>query len=382
MSDTGSATIRPVESRAEIDLFHAAGLAAAAGHPLWVPPSRYELHQIFAAGSPIMRENAVRAFVALDAGRPVGRVAAIVHRARLAKYGEPVGHFGYLEAPDRPEIFDALLGTAEGWLRAQGMQRVEGPYSLTINHEAGLLVDGFDVPPFIRTNWSPPHYATHLARRGYAPAMDLLAYAGNPAASDYSERVRAVLGRSREAASIRTEGLSALDWQAGGRRVNAFYNDAWAANWGSVPVSEAEADFIGRLSRPIVHPSWIRTAHLGDEPVALVGHIPDANEHAPRDGELFPLGWARLLGGLHLGRTRRSRLAMIGVASRFRGTRVGALAISKLLAEALETARRARIEEVEISWMLETNQAVLNLCRQLGAVPTRRFRIYTRDLAA
>ena len=71
---------------------------------------------------------------------------------------------------------------------------------------------------------------------------------------------------------------------------------------------------------------------------------------------------------------------MIGVAPKWRGTRVGALAVCLLLAEAIEQARRGGVEEIEISWMLETNRAVLNLVGRLQARITRRFRIYERSI--
>lgn len=372
-------SIRTADDPAGIDLFHAAGLAAQGG-TAWRAPARYELQRIFDARSPITRENRVQAFVAMRDGRPVGRVAAIVNAAYGAKHGRGTGHFGYLEALDDETVFDALIGAASDWLRAQGMTRIQGPFSLTINHEAGLLVHGFDQPHYVRTNYAPPFYARHLERQGFAKEIDLVAYACNPAASDYPERVRALLARSPLGTELTTTGLTYRGWQAGSREVNALFNDAWAENWGSVPVSEAEGDFIASLSLAVVKPSWIRTAHFRGEAVALVGHLPDMNEAAPRTGELFPFGWARLLGGIHLRGVPRSRLAMIGIARRFRGTRVGSLAISLLMAEAIETARKAGIGEVEISWMLETNQPILNLVASLPARHTRTFRVFTRPL--
>lgn len=376
----GGIEIRPVRRPEEIDLFHAAGLNAADIGGRWVPPARLELRRIFDPRSPIMAENGVQPFVALRDGRPLGRIAATVNRAHLAKHGGATGHFGYLEGIDEAPVFDALVGAACDWLRQRGMRRIGGPFSLTINHEAGLLVGGFDEPHYVRTNYAPPCYAQHLQRLGFSKEIDLLAYACRPEESGYPERVRALLARSPDARAIRTRGLSHWNWQAGSRRVNAIYNDAWAENWGAVPVSAAEAGFIGELSRAVVRPSWIRMAEHDGEPVALVGHLPDMNEVAPRDGELFPFGWARLLGGVHLVGTRRSRIAMIGVARRFRGTRIGSLSIGLLMAEAIERARRARIEETEISWMLETNTPVLNLVASLPAHHTRTFRIFSREL--
>jgi hypothetical protein len=50
------------------------------------------------------------------------------------------------------------------------------------------------------------------------------------------------------------------------------------------------------------------------------------------------------------------------------------------MAEAIERARQAGIEEVEISWMLETNRPVLNLVAALPARHTRTFRVYERAI--
>lgn len=372
--------IRPAKTPAELDLFHAAGLAAQP-RGLGVPPARMEIRQIFAPASPIMRENQVQPFVALRDGRPVGRIAATVNAAHQAKYADATGHFGYLEAIEDEAVFRALTDTAATWLAQNGMRRMQGPFSLSINHEAGLLVGGFDEPHYVRTNYAPPYYGAMLERLGFDKEMDLVAYATRPAESDYPERVRSLLARSSVAKEITTTGLTYAGWGKGSRRVNAIYNDAWAENWGSLPVSDAEADFIAHLSLPVVKPSWIRLASYQGEDVALVGHLPDMNEVAPRTGEIFPFGWARLLGGLHVKGVTRSRLAMIAVARRFRGTRVGQLAISMLMAEAIENARRAGIQEVEISWMLETNKPILNLVASLPARHTRTFRIYSRELA-
>jgi GNAT superfamily N-acetyltransferase len=71
---------------------------------------------------------------------------------------------------------------------------------------------------------------------------------------------------------------------------------------------------------------------------------------------------------------------MIGVARKWRGTRVGSLAVSLLLAQAIDQAKAGGIEDMEISWMLETNHAILNLVAKLPAKVTRKFRVYEKPL--
>ena len=75
-----------------------------------------------------------------------------------------------------------------------------------------------------------------------------------------------------------------------------------------------------------------------------------------------------------------TRAPMTGVAKKWRNTKIGALAVSSLVAKTVEDARAAGVEEIEYSWMLETNTDAINGVRTLRARHTRTFRIYERDL--
>ena len=52
------------------------------------------------------------------------------------------GQFGFIEAPDDPDIFTALFAAAEAWLKARGCTTALGPVNLSTNEEVGLLVEG------------------------------------------------------------------------------------------------------------------------------------------------------------------------------------------------------------------------------------------------
>lgn len=374
--------VRVVRTPAEREDFIAVAARAQAGNPQWVSPLDMEIrlgtdpHR-----SPLRQGYDIEAFVAYRNGEPVGRIAAILDRAHLARHQDGSGHFGMLEAIDDREVFAALTETAAGALRAKGLAVMRGPFNVSINHETGLLVSGFDEPHLVRTNHAPPFYGQHLEALGFRKAMDLHADIGRVAEMDFPERAEAIARRSDIAREITTRGLSLRDWSQDFRDVLSLYNDAWYDNWGAVPVSESEGRFIAAMTLPMVKPSWIRLASYRGETIAVVSQIPDANEALkPLRGKLAPFGWARLMWHIHVRGTRRTRLPMIGVARRWRGSRVGSIAISLLLAEAIRDARRAGVEEIEISWMLETNAAIRNLVRSLPTRPSRIFRVYERDL--
>jgi hypothetical protein len=374
--------VAPVDDRFGISAFIAAGRRAEATNPRWVEPLHEEIRMTFSPRrAPFRRENVVQPFVAFRGGEPVGRIVATIEAAHLKKFDDACGYFGFIEAIDDPAVFDALFAAAEGFLRDRGMRIVRGPFSLTINHESGLLVAGFDEPHVVRTNHVPPHYARHIERLGYRKAMDLVAYVARVAETDAPERVARALG-GRGDPEIRIERLSLRTWARDFPRVLALYNDAWSDNAFATPVGQAEAKFIADLTLPACRPGWIRIASSRGEDVAVFVQIPDANEAlSGLDGRLFLFGFAKFLWRVHVAGTRRTRVAMAGVARRWRNTRVAVRATAELAALAIADARKAGVEEIEFSWMLETNAAAINAARSVPARLSRTFRIYERSLS-
>ncbi|MGH6853148.1 MAG: hypothetical protein ACREDJ_08160, partial [Methylocella sp.] len=338
--------VRKVQGPAGVEAFMAAGKRAQTGNSLWIEPLRDEMLRVFdKTRSPLMLENEIQPFVAFRDGQPAGRIVAVVNRAHLEKYRDSCGHFGMIDAIDDRDVFAALLHDAAGFLRAHGLRRMRGPFSLSINHEAGLLVKGFDQPHVVHTNHARPYYGLHIEALGLRKVMDLFAYVCRIAESDFPERVAKTANRLGSAKEIKTHGLSLTRWPTEFSQVLRLYNDAWNNNWSSIPVSNAEARLIADLTLPVAKPSWIRIAQWRGEDIAVVAQLPDVNEAlVGLGGKLWPSGWARMLWRIHGRGTRMTRIPMIGIASRWRGTRIGSMAVSLLLAEAITMARMARIE--------------------------------------
>src|SRR5687768_4264440 len=63
-------------------------------------------------------------FLLRDAGRVVGRVAAVANAAHDRTHGDGAGFFAWLETPAAPGAARLLLGAAEAWLRDRGYASV------------------------------------------------------------------------------------------------------------------------------------------------------------------------------------------------------------------------------------------------------------------
>ena len=57
--------------------------------------------------------------------------------------------FGFFDTLEDQEVATALVNRAASWLADRGMSLMRGPCSLSINDEAGILIEGFDEPAVI-----------------------------------------------------------------------------------------------------------------------------------------------------------------------------------------------------------------------------------------
>ena len=128
-----------------------------ANDPMWVPPLLLERRMHLSPKNPYFEHAKFCSWVAYQKGKPVGRISAQIDRLHIDRYQDATGFFGMLEAEDNSLTFRTLLGTAESWLHNQGMQRISGPFNLSINQELGLLVDGFDTPPSLMMGHARPY---------------------------------------------------------------------------------------------------------------------------------------------------------------------------------------------------------------------------------
>lgn len=370
--------IRRVTTPAEAELFirlPALLGGAAAG---WSVPLFADTRRIFDSGfNTALAEWTVPRWLAWRDGRPVGRIAAAWPRDGAATAG--LGSFGFLALERDPAVLAALLDTAAGWLAERGATRLRGPFSFTINHEIGLLVEGGALPmPRMPRNpaWLPPM----LDALGLAREKDVLACTLDTATEShraaFAPRLAAWSGRGElRIRPLRRRGL--------GREValiRDMFNDAWAGNWGALPVSAAEAGTMKRLLRPMLLAGGGYFAEWRGEPIGLAMLLPNVEAATARlDGRLLPLGWARMLRALIDGQGS-ARLPMFGIRRAWRGTEAGRMAAGALLAAAIGHAERRGWRRVEISWILEDHRGMLRLMDSLPAPVTGRWRIWGAPL--
>lgn len=347
--------------------------------PNWVPPLLIERKEAFSPKNPFFLHARWKAWLAIQNGKPVGRISAQIDALHQQRYDSKTGFFGLLEAPDDDDVFSTLLATAERWLRDQGMRQIMGPFNLGINQEVGILVDGFDSPPFVMMGHSRPYYGAAIERCGYRPAQDLLAYELNTGTLTIPRVMQALLKRSAKRVNVRC--LRRQDKQAELELLRDIFNDAWENNWNFVPFTREEFEAVGKELLMLLPEDFIQIAELDGQAVAFNVLIPNVNEAiADLNGRLLPFGWAKLLWRMKVKFPKTARVALMGVRQKHQNTRFGPALAYMVIKAAMDAGTARGLERAEMSWILEHNHAVRNIIESIGGEVTKRYRMYEKDL--
>ncbi len=373
--------IRPLQTKADLEAFLRVPWPLYRGDPNWVPPLLMERRDhLDPAKNPFFDSAEVAFWLALRGGRPVGRISAQVNRAHLERYDDATGHFGLLEGEERAETFELLLNTAAKWLKAKGMRRMLGPFSLSINDESGLLVEGFDSPPSMMMGHARPYYGRFLEAAGFAKAKDLICY-DYAATQELPKSVANFVRKVNDSQGVVIRPLNMRHYDSDLARIIDIFNDAWSDNWGFVPMSDAEIHHLAKSLKPLVNPKSIAIAELDGEAVAMAIGLPNLNEAiADLDGRLLPFGWIKLLWRLKVKTTRTARVPLMGVRKRYHGRPLGA-ALGFAVIDAIRLAQKAMgVEHAELSWILEDNLPMRRMIEELGGRPYKTYRVYAKPL--
>lgn len=377
MSGATTLEIVPVQTRAEMNRFIRLPNRLHEHDPNYVTPLMLERREAFSADkNPFFQHAEVQFWLARRDGRDVGRISAQVDRL----VSDPsVGHFGLIAAEPDPEIFSALFATAEQWLRQRGRTRVLGPFNLSINEETGLLIDGFDRPPMLLMGHDLAYVAAQVEGQGYAKVKDVIAYLYD-IQHDLPAAARSLIDRPLPP-GLSVRKLDLRRYREEIATITEVFNDAWAGNWGFVPLTDAEIEHMAKALKPLLDPSLVAIAEMRGEAVGFGVSLPNLNEViADMNGRLLPLNWIKLLWRLKVRGTRSGRVPLMGVRRSCAGNVAGALAPFLIIDAMRKGATERGMRHVELSWILEDNLPMRRINESLGGIPYKTYRIYGKTL--
>ena len=390
MAANSAVQVRPVQGRRELTKFIKLPFGLHQGTP-WVPPLVIERRQFLnRKKNPYFEHAEAEYFLAWRDGEPVGRISAQIDRRWDEFQGGRDGQFGFLDAEDDPEVFAALLGAAETWVKERGRERLLGPMDFTTNDECGLLIEGYDRAPLILQPWHPPYYKDRLEEVGYGKAMDLLMWWLNLGEQMYSDEgfhpmIHELARKVEEEHGVTIRDMNKKDLEAELGRFIEVYNSAWEKNWGFVPITEEEVRAQAGNLKPVLDERWCFIAERDGEILGAPVTLPDCNQVIVKmNGSLLPFGWLTFLRGMLSRRgvnTKRAaidrvRVFALGVKPEYQHLGIAAAFYDRCL----RVGKELNQPRGETGWILEVNKPMNRAMEGMGGKVVKRYRLYERAL--
>ena len=379
-------TVRPVTGKAELKTFVDIAYRLNADTPHWVPPLRSDVFELLNRDkNPFYEHATVQLMIAWRGNEPVGRISAHFDHLALEQpvdqgMGPGTGNWGMMEAADEA-VMHALIAAAEGWLRDQNMTRVIAPMSLSVWDEPGLLTKGHDHAPMIMMGHHKADYEGWIERAGYSEVKKLLTY-DVPIEDGFPRLINRIVasGERNERIEIRPVDMSNFDEEA--TLILSILNEAWSKNWGFVPITDREVQYIKGKLKAVIYPPINLIAYYDGEPAAFMLCLPDVNEAIiDMKGSLLPFGWVKLLWNLKRKNWGGGRVPLMGVLPEHQNSRLA----SQLAFMMIETIRSWGVETMgakraEVGWILDDNQGMIAIADAIEGTINREYSVYEKTL--
>lgn len=341
--------------------------------PNWVPPLFMDrLKVLDKTRNPFYQHAEAEYFLVYNNGEIVGRIAAITNQIHNDYHKDNIGFFGFLEGINDRDVFAALLDTAKNWLKDKGKDYMIGPINPSTNDEIGFLLDGFNTPPYFMMTHNPPYYNDLMTQLKFEKAKDVFAYHIDKSSIIISDKLKQVTRGIREKSGVKIRPIQLKNFDEELEKIRFVYNNAWANNWGFVPMTPEEFDFIADDFKKIIDPELVLIAEINDNPVGFSLALPNFNEVFAKihDGKLFPTGWLKFL--LNKKKISSLRVLTLGVIQKLQQSGIGGL----FYLETFERGIKNGYNRAEMSWILEDNELMNRAANLLGGKPYKTYRIY------
>jgi len=343
-----------------------------------VLPLQQEVIAVLGNSNPFWTHAQRCLWIAERDGRVVGRIAGIIDPTHQKIHQDQTAFFGFLDCIDDPLVAEALFQAVILWSRDLGCNRLRGPMNPSINEECGLLISGFERPNAVMLPYSAPYLPKRIEECGFSGVKDLKVIEITLSDGPMERLTRLKKGVIARLKDVRLVSVTRSTLALHLPELKEVYNSAWEKNWGAVPMTSSEINFLATRLRPLLVDGLVWLAEVGGKPAGFLLAVPDVNEAlGPLRGQLLSFSLIRALPIL-MGwrRPKKFRIVALGVTAAYRRQGIEGL----LFAETLSAGLRLGFKECEASWVLEDNYGVHQLAEVFCGRTVQHYRIYERSI--
>jgi GNAT superfamily N-acetyltransferase len=347
------------------------------GNPNWVPSLLFdELNTLRKDKNPAFEHCEARYWLAYRDGKIVGRIAAILNKRHIEKWGQRYMRFGWIDFIDDPIVSETLLKTVETWAKETGMTAVHGPLGFTDLDREGMLVEGFNELGTLATIYNHPYYPKHLEKLGYAKDTDWMEFelTVTPEPNETIARIADIALRRNKLHILELRNKKELLKFA--KELFQLLDDEYKHLYGTVPLTEKQVEAYIDQYFGFVTPDFVPMIMDQNNRMVAFGVVMPSLSLALQKskGNLFPFGFIYLLRALR--KNNRADAYLVAVRSEYQGKGVNAILMNKMH----NVFVKLGITKVESNPELETNQNVQGQWKHYEARQHKRRRVFIKHL--
>jgi len=372
----GEVEVREVKNKKDLKRFFDLPKKLYKDDPCYVEPLRGEMKKMFdEKKNPFFKHAKIQSYLAYKSGEIVGRITAIHNWLYNEYHKDKTGFFGFFETANDVNVVKALFKKAEDWLKERGLDTSIGPMSFSTNDiSPGILIKGFEYPPYVDMSHALPYYKELVEKAGYEKAMDVLAFR-MPIHQKIDERVERLAKRVKDEKNISIRFFDPKHYERDVNIMRDVYNSAWKDNWGFVPMTDEEFAEAAKNFNKIKIIELAQIAEIDGDPIGFSLTIPNVNEALIHmNGKLFPFGVFKLLSWMK--KIKGLRLLLLGIRPEYRKRGADVMLFYYNMVE----GQKLGYTEGELSWILEINKPTIKATQYVQGEEYKRYRIFQKKL--
>lgn len=338
---------------------------------------RYERLILQKKTNPAFEHCESQYWMAMEDGKVVGRIAAIINWRQKKEDGKQCGRFGWLDFIDNQEVSKKLLEVAENWLKAKGVQIVQGPLGFSDMDLEGMLVEGFEELGTQAVLYNSPYYITHVENAGYTKDVDWL-QKEIKIPSEVPERMKRIAKLIAEKYNLRVLKVKkAKELLPYAKSMFYTLNEAFSHLYGFVSLTDKQIEHYLNQYFSLIKPQFVSfVLNDKDEVVGFGVTMPSITKALIKaKGKLFPFGFIYILKALN-GKNEIMDMYLNGVRPDYQGKGVHAIYYAELMQAYIDAGVKIAISNPQ----LEINTRALQVWKHYEHRTHIRRRSYRKEL--
>ena len=370
--------IIPVQTKRDLRKFIFLPAEIHKNHTNWVPPIYMDEWTFF---NPKKNEAFSHAdtilLLAEKNGKLVGRVMGIINNQYNEAHQFKEGRFCFLETYDDFEVANSLVEAVRNWVKEKGMTTIVGPLGFSDKDPQGFLIEGYDQPVVIATNYNFPFMVDYIGEMGFTKKIDLVVYK-----VPIPEKMPVLYERVTERVLRNNPDIKVVTFKSK-RKIIPFIkpilnlvNETFKDIYGFSPLSDKEInEFAGRYL-PILDPRFLIVVVNGkNEVISFFLTMPDISDGIRKcKGHVLPFGIFQILSAQK--KTKQLDMLLGAVHPDYRDIGLNGVMGYYMIGE----AQRRGMEFMDSHLEMETNLKMRAENERIGGVVYKRFRVFEKEI--